>query len=184
MAAHPPEEMHTGGVVLRRTRVDDAEEVNDAVTKSLEHLRPWMSWASAPGATDVDHHRGRLAENDRLWDAGESFEYTFRDADDGTLLGLGGLMRRIGEGGLEIGYWVHVDHVGKGVATKAAGLLADAGFTVDGVDRVEIHCDEANGPSARVPAKLGFTLERVVDDPPVAPAEIGREMQWVRRAPW
>lgn len=181
MAARPPEELRSDTVILRRTKASDAQEVVDAVTKSLDHLRPWMPWAALPDSTDLAFQRRRLAESDAHWDDGEAYEYVFRDAKDATLLGLGGLVPRIGPGALEIGYWVHVDHAGRGVATTAAGLMTAAGLTVDGVDRIEIHCDEANRASARVPEKIGYTLERTVDDEPTAPGEIGREMQWVRR---
>ncbi|MBV8949395.1 MAG: GNAT family N-acetyltransferase, partial [Actinobacteria bacterium] len=57
--------------------------------------------------------------------------------------------------------------------------LTDAAFGVDGIDRVEIHCDETNAASAGVPRRLGFALEAIVPRPPEAPAETGREMVWV-----
>lgn len=66
-------------------------------------------------------------------------------------------MARIGPGGLEIGYWVHVAHTGRGVATAAAAAITAAAFTLPGIDRVEIHHDVLNLASGRVPAKLGYT---------------------------
>jgi len=39
----PPEVIEHGPVTLRRFRGDDL----DAVTESLDHLRPWLPWAAA-----------------------------------------------------------------------------------------------------------------------------------------
>jgi RimJ/RimL family protein N-acetyltransferase len=71
------------------------------------------------------------------------------------IIGCCGLDARVGVGGLEIGYWVHLDHIGRGGATAVAGGLTDAAFRLRGVDRVEFHCDAANLRSAGIPPKLG-----------------------------
>ena len=52
---------------------------------------------------------------------------------------------------LEIGYWVHVDHLQKGYATEMARILTSAAFTVPGIERVEIHHDKANTRSGAIP---------------------------------
>ncbi len=64
---------------------------------------------------------------------------------------------RIGAGASEIGYWVHVEHVGHGLATEATAALARVGFGHLGLRRIEIHCDPHNTASAAIPRKLGFT---------------------------
>src|SRR5258708_19942087 len=66
-------------------------------------------------------------------------------------------MARIGDGGLEIGYWVHPAYTGRGVATAASGALTEAALALPAVDRVEIHHDLLNLASERVPAKLGYS---------------------------
>jgi RimJ/RimL family protein N-acetyltransferase len=60
---------------------------------------------------------------------------------------------------LEIGYWVHLDHIGRGGATAVAGGLTDAAFRLRGVDRVEFHCDAANLRGAAIPPMLGYRLD-------------------------
>jgi RimJ/RimL family protein N-acetyltransferase len=74
-------------------------------------------------------------------------------------LGSTGLHTRRGPQAREIGYWIHVDHVGQGYATEASAALTKVAFKIDGMDRVEIHCDPANLASAAVPKKLGYTHE-------------------------
>jgi len=49
------------------------------------------------------------------------------------------------------------------------------------VDRVEIHCDAANAPSAAIARKLGYRLDRIEERQPEAAGESGRLMIWVRR---
>src|SRR6185503_3267255 len=66
---------------------------------------------------------------------------------------------RLGEGGLEIGYWLAADEVGQGYATETSGALTRVGLELLGVDRIEIRVDPANEVSERVPAKLGFSRE-------------------------
>jgi RimJ/RimL family protein N-acetyltransferase len=88
-------------------------------------------------------------------------------------------MHRMGPGTLEIGYWVHVAHTGRGVATAAARLLTAAAGRIDGVATVWIVCDEANVRSAAVPRRLGYRLDRV-DSMDVTPAAgTGRAQRWV-----
>jgi ribosomal-protein-serine acetyltransferase len=58
----------------------------------------------------------------------------------------------VGDGGLEIGYWVHGDWTGRGIATDAAVALTDAALGLPGIDWVEIYHDAANVASGRIPA--------------------------------
>jgi RimJ/RimL family protein N-acetyltransferase len=94
-------------------------------------------------------------------------------------------MRRIAKDGLEIGYWVHPEFVGRGFATRAAEALTTLGLRLPGVTHIEIHHDKANLASARVPLKLGFEMvgEHTVEA--AAPAETGVNVIWrMDRAGW
>lgn len=107
-----------------------------------------------------------------------SCHYGIFDAE-GTLLGAIGLHDRVGPRTLELGYWCHVSHTGRGVITRAADALTRIALTLPGIDRIEIHCDEANIRSAAVPRRLGYRLDRVEPREVRAPAETGRGMFWV-----
>jgi len=180
---HPPERMQTAsGAVLRRVRSSDAEAFAEAVSESLEHLRHWMPWA-VPVATETSVQRDRLVMADASWADGSDYEFAILPADERRIIGGCGLMRRIGPGAIEIGYWVHVDHTQRGHATAAARALTEAAWTLPDVGRVEIHCDEANVASAAVPARLGYRLDRIEHDKPQAPAVSGRSMIWIAEPP-
>ena len=160
--ARPDELIEHGPVTLRRYREDDVDAVFDAVTESLDHLRPWMPWAAEYSRQAAEEY---LDGSVRSWEDGT--EYNYAILAEGALAGSAGLMARVGPGGLEIGYWVHRDWTGRGLATAATEAVVDQAFRLPGVDRVEIIHDELNVPSGKIPRKLGFTeIDRRPLDPP------------------
>jgi len=165
-------------LVLRRVRSADAGELAAAVSASMDHLRPWMPWAT-PEAADPRTQRVRVAEADEMWAAGTDYIYSVFTADEDELVGAIGLHRRVGDGGIEIGYWIAERHTRRGFGTAAAEALTLVALGLPGVRRVEIHCDEANTASAAIPRKLGYRLDRVTAHEPEAPGESGRRMIWV-----
>jgi RimJ/RimL family protein N-acetyltransferase len=173
----PPEIVDADVVVLRRLTADDAGALSTAATESLEHLAPWMPWAT-PVGTSIGAQHERLAGPDAVWTTTSGYEYG-AFLPDGVLVGGCGLHRRIGPSALEIGYWVHVDHTRAGIATACAGALTAVGFALRGVERMEIHCDEANVASAAVPPKLGYRLTGRIEHEPEAPGEVGSRLVWV-----
>lgn len=182
MKPAPPERIDLGDVVLQRVRAEHAAAIARAVAESIDHLRPFMPWANED-STDVAFQQNRIASLQHQWARGENYEYVLLARDEVRVLGSFGLMSRRGRGTLEIGYWVHVDEAGRGLATRAAAALTDAALRVRGVKKVLVYCDEANAASAAVPRKLGFHLERVEEASPSAPAETGRQLVWVRDCP-
>jgi RimJ/RimL family protein N-acetyltransferase len=181
MDFHPPDELRGASVTLRRYRLTDAAAVKDAIAVSLESLKPWMPWAqSAP--TDVSV-MSFLEPSVRLWGGDAPANYAITLADSGRYVGGCGLMPRIGPGALEVGYWVHAAYHRRGLATESARLLTNAALVLPGVQRVEIHCDERNIPSASVARTLGFRLDRVVQDVLDAPDKTGRSIIWITQQP-
>jgi RimJ/RimL family protein N-acetyltransferase len=177
----PPDRVDAGMLVLRRASAEDAEPLAAAVGASLDHLRPWMPWAT-PDAADPRSQRVRVAEADEMWELGTDYIFSVINAEDGALAGAIGLHRRVGDGGIEIGYWIAAQQTRRGFGTAAAGALTSVALGLPGVKRVEIHCDEANVASAAIPRKLGYRLDRIDDHEPEAPGETGRRMIWVREA--
>jgi RimJ/RimL family protein N-acetyltransferase len=172
----PPEVFGSGPVELRRWRLTDAELCLRLVTESLDHLRPWMPWATPD--YDQAATQAFLQRCEDEWTTRTGYQYLI--LDDGVPAGSAGLMARIDPGGLEIGYWVHRAHTGHGVATAAAAALTDVALALPGIDHVEIHHDQLNLASERVPAKLGYAH---VDTRPEtrfdrAPADSGIAKVW------
>ena len=166
-----------GGLVLRRWRSRDAKALSRAVSGERR----------APATVDGVDRRGagaargppraRFAEWERDWSRGgdELFLGVFLD---GQVAGGCGLHRRIGDDGLEIGYWIHLAYRAARAGHARGELLTDAAFTVPGITHVEIHHDKANRASGGVPRKLGFHWVGEAPDEPEAPADLGIEWRW------
>jgi RimJ/RimL family protein N-acetyltransferase len=183
MSSAPPKALRLDDShLLRQFRIGDSKALALAVSESLDHLRPWMPWADQE-STDERFQRQRLRGVQHKAASGDEWQYGLFPADESRVLGSFGLMTRQGPGSIEIGYWVHVDEIGHGLATLASGALTDVSLALDGITTVYIRCDEQNVRSAAVPRRLGFTLEETLLRAPEAPGESGRLMIWSRREP-
>jgi RimJ/RimL family protein N-acetyltransferase len=167
--------------VLRCWTEADAPLLDEAIRANLDHLRPWMPWAHHE-PEPMERRTARLRRFRRRFEAGDDFTYGIFDHDEKSVLGGAGLHRRIGAGAIEIGYWIHVDHVGQGLATEAAAALTRVGFCVLGLGRIEIHCEVANAVSAAVPARLGYTHQVTIPGQVTTAATAPRDMMvWTMR---
>lgn len=162
-------------LVLRSWTEDDAPALSRAIAASVEHLRPWMAWAADEPHDDL--WRRQLIRGWRQ-EAAAGGDETFGMWLGDQVVGACGLHRRIGPGGLEIGYWVHAAFTRQGLATEAARRLRDDALARPGIDHVEIHHDRANVASGRVAAAAGFTLVGERSRSRDAPAQEGVELQW------
>jgi ribosomal-protein-serine acetyltransferase len=160
---------------LRRWNVRDARAMHDAVLHNLDHLRPWMPWV-ADEPLSPGQRRALLRRWRRHWKSRRDFHFGMFLADG--VAGSCGLHNRLGPRSLEIGYWVHVDHVGHGWATRAAAGLTTIGLRMPSIEWIEIHHDEANAASRRIPEKLGYRLVARQHDKVQAPAETGVSWIW------
>jgi RimJ/RimL family protein N-acetyltransferase len=181
MPSVPPAELHGPTVTLRQYRLTDRDALFEAIATSHAHLQRWMPWAQAP-PTD-ESVLAFLIPAVVNFGASHAADYAITVAGSGRFAGGCGLLPRIGPGALEIGYWLDVRCVGQGLATEAVALLTDAALAIDDVNRVEIHCDQANVRSAAVPERLGYRLDRIEDDEVAVPGETGRSMIWVATTP-
>ncbi len=171
----PPDRLRHADVELRRWRAADADLAFRLVSESLEHLAPWMPWAVE--SYGPDDSRDYLERCEESWADGSAFQYLILAG--GAPAGSAGLMARIGDGGMEIGYWVHPAYTGHGVATAASAALTEAAFALPGIDRVEIHHDILNLASERVPAKLGYVaIGTTTTRFDLAPGDSGTTRVW------
>ncbi|MEU2396365.1 GNAT family protein [Streptomyces sp. NPDC007369] len=159
---------------LRRWHMSDVDALERAIHESRDHLAHWMPWAAG---ADREHVVGFLARNQEQWESRQTFGYAI--TSDGVVVGTCCLMRRSTDS-LDIGYWLHPEWTGRGLATTATAALVDQGFQLTGIDHVEIHHDAANSASEAVARRLGFTeIERVeVPEGPATPGEVGVDVVW------
>lgn len=164
--------------MLRRHAPDDVAALSRAIAESREHLLPWMAWAAHEPQSDVQRAQ-RISDWRASWDAATNFSMAMVDpADETRIIGGTGLHPRGGPRTIEIGYWVHADWVGRGVATEASQLLTTAALDLDAFDAVEICHDRANRASGAVPRKLGYRLVEEFAHSRDAPAHTGWFWRW------
>jgi RimJ/RimL family protein N-acetyltransferase len=154
----PPYRIETARLVIRCYEPTDGAALREAVTESIDHLRPWMPWIRfEPQSLEQRVEFCRRARAD--FDADVNYTYGVFDRAELRLLGGTGLHQRGGEGSLEIGYWIRSDALRHGIATEIAAVLTRAAFEHALADRVDVQIDPDNERSMGVPQKLGFTHE-------------------------
>lgn len=136
----------------------EAPQVHELIQGNRAHLDRWLRWSSS--IQTLQHTADLIDTFARKQAAGDGFH-------------LGIWRRGRLAGGLvcwyihrqnrnaELGYWLGADSVGRGLATRAAGLGVRHLFEVEKLNRVEMLCGVENRASRRVAERLGFQLEGV-----------------------
>lgn len=170
----PPSDVRSTRLVIRVWQRHDADRLAEAIDRSREHLQPWMPWARRPStAADIAE---LIASWNADWQRGGDVAYGLFVGD--TIVGSCGLHRRGRPGTIDIGYWVHVDHIGQGYASEAGVALTDLACDLSGIHTVRIEHDQANTRSGAVPRRLAFSLVAVGTRPAEAPGEVGIRRTW------
>jgi len=164
-----PPTLAGGGVLLRRYSTADAAAVHQAATESVAEVAPYETWC---------HEGYTLAEAsdysggwEQAWERGTAYYYAVTDPATGRYLGSCGLCpveREHATAGL--GFWVRTAETRRGVATTAARLVAEAGFSHLGLNRIELLIAVRNAASRRVAEKLGAAYEGTLRKRLVLPA--------------
>src|SRR5262245_43272518 len=142
------------GLCLRPFQDSDAEAFAEAARESVATVGRWMTWC----------HSEYTAEEARQWFAvctqalaeKSAFDFGVFSADGTELLGGAGLnqfnkLRNF----CNLGYWVRESQQRQGIATRAVRALANFGFSVLGLTRIEIVVADGNEPSNAVARKAG-----------------------------
>ena len=159
----PPYRIETARSVVRCYNPVDAPLLTNAISQNLEHLRPWMPWIENEPES-VEEKAQRLRSFRSKFDLDKDYTFGVFSPDETGLIGSTGLHTRIGAQVFEIGYWVASAHANRGLATEVAAALVKVAFEICKIERIEIRCDANNVASARIPEKLGFTLDATLRD--------------------
>ena len=144
---------------VRNFRDSDAAELAACTASAAVHLREWLAWGWKEPQS-VQEKRDLIAgfEANRAL-AGDCFCGIWLNAADASLVGGAGLHPRGSElppGHVELGYWLHPDHTGRGLAGEATALLIRAAFAVFGYETVELRIRPDNTKSEALAERLGF----------------------------
>jgi ribosomal-protein-serine acetyltransferase len=132
-----------------------AEELYALITRNRDHVRPWLPWADRNQTVEevrgfIQHALGEFAR-------GESIACAI--FHQGRIVGGIGSNTDLNNSIASIGYWIGVEHQGKGLITRCVRSLSDYLFREYKLERVEIRCQQENARSRAIPVKLGFKEE-------------------------
>lgn len=146
-------------IQLRTYQPEDTAELFNAVDKSRQHLRKWLSWVDS--TTKPDHSANFIQQS--LADQHNQRAVTLGIFYDRHIIGGIGLhnwdhyLKKA-----EIGYWITKEYEGKGIITKCTARFIDIIFEKIGLNKVELHFMPHNKRSAAVAERLGAKIEGVI----------------------
>jgi RimJ/RimL family protein N-acetyltransferase len=174
-----PSPLQVGEYIVRKYEPADAEALVIAVTESCEHLRPWMPWIKFEPQS-VNQREELIRLWNQAWEDRTEFVMGIFLGDQ--VVGGTGLHLRGDDNTVEIGYWIHVVYIGKGIATRVSDALTLEAIRLwPEIDTVVIVHDEANTASGKVPARLGFEHVLTGQREPEAPGESGVMCRWEKK---
>ncbi|MGZ4688466.1 MAG: GNAT family N-acetyltransferase [Acidimicrobiia bacterium] len=148
-------------VEVRPPTERDIDEIFAGIRESLPELLTWMAWSHPEYARSETVDWVRSTE--QAWIDGTEYSFAIVEHSTSAVLGTCGLngIDRVNRWA-NLGYWVRTPATGRGVATRAATLVAGFGFADLGLDRIEILAATGNAPSQRVAERVGATREGVL----------------------
>eukprot|EP01132_Coremiostelium_polycephalum_P008528 gene8528-10483_t len=111
---------------------EDVLKFIESIRVSLDHLSPWMPWTTTHQQQN-DPNEDEFIKNkielltffSEQFELGHDYTYAIFDKNELELIGSSGLHPRIEpkDEAMEIGYWINVNHVNKGIATEVVKVL-------------------------------------------------------------
>lgn len=165
-----------GALTLRSWRTQDAAEIVRCCARDEEITR-WLD--AIPQPYTPQHARLYIRFTVDAWRDGTAAPFAIEDGTTGALLGSVSVRwvdrdARVAE----VGYWIRAEARGRGVATRAATLVARYAFHELGAERLQLRAEAQNEASQRVAEKAGFTREGVLRSAGWSTRQ-GRRLDWV-----
>jgi len=150
--------LETERLILRRATAEDGEFI-----LALLNDPAWIRFIGDKGVRNLDAARDYITKTligmyERL---GFGLYLTARK-DDGTPVGVCGLIKRDSLPDVDIGFAFLPDFRGRGYAYEAAAAVLAYGQSAFGLSRIVAITTPDNDDSARLLERLGFKFERVV----------------------
>jgi ribosomal-protein-serine acetyltransferase len=133
----------------------DAEELYELIDSNRARLGCWLPWAAEQTLADTRAFIRRAREQSA---ANDGFQMAILcEQELAGVIGYHGI--DWGRRSTSLGYWLGVEHEGRGTATQAVRVLTGHALTVWRLNRVEIRAAVANQRSRAIPERLGFRHE-------------------------
>ncbi|MDP4084363.1 MAG: GNAT family N-acetyltransferase [Bacillota bacterium] len=156
-----PDSFYTERLKIRSPRHGDGKAVFEAISASLNELKPWMPWAHK-NQTEQDVECNVRSAHAKFLTREDLRLHIFLK-NTGQFIAASGLHRINWDvPKFEIGYWIDTRYSGNGYMTEAVQGITCLAFQTLHANRVEIRCDAKNVKSRAIPEKLNFVLEGIL----------------------
>ena len=151
----PQPELSSPRLRLREVRDDDAAALF-AIHSDARVMRYW----SYPAWTELAQAEQKIADIQRQRRELDMLVWAIADADTDLLIGSSAIFYMdLTQARAEIGYSLHPDWQGRGLASEALQLVLGYVFNELGLRRIEADIDPRNLPSCRLVERFGFVRE-------------------------
>ena len=148
------------GFVLRTFQPGDGAALAEALNRSYEHIRRFMSWAQP--VEDPVECELRVRRFHARYLLHEDFIVGIFDPSETRVLGGTGFHLREGpltDGRCEAGMWIRGDEAGRGLGRRVLAAMIEWAWEEWPFHRVSWHCSVENVASCKVAEACGLTLE-------------------------
>ncbi len=145
-------------IILYRIREKNAPVIFSCIDESRDFLRKWLPWVDETRQEeDTVKYIRRV-----VYSRAPGKELVFEIWHMGSFAGLIGLTRVDPVNNkAEMGYWLGLNAVGKGIMIRSCMALIDHAFDKLQLNKLQIRCASENTPSCNIPKQLGFTFEGI-----------------------
>ena len=151
----PQPELSSPRLHLREVRADDAPALF-AIHSDPQVMRYW----SYPAWTELEQAEQKIADIQRQRRELDMLVWAIADADSDLLIGSSAIFHMdLAQARAEIGYSLHPDWHGRGLASEALQLVLGHAFNELELRRIEADIDPRNQPSCRLVERFGFVRE-------------------------
>lgn len=149
----PP--IETPRLLLRAMKVTDAADMFDYARR--EDVTRYLTWTPHP---DVGYTREYLTYVGQRYRTGDFFDWSILHTESGRMIGTCGFTRfDFSSDSAEIGYVLHPDYRGRGLATEAVNAVISFGFERLKLHRIEAKYIRGNEASRRLMERVGMEFE-------------------------
>lgn len=141
---------------VNKASIELAKEIFETVDNNREYLAMWLPWVKY--TQTVEDSLKYLFEIDEETKKGNKVNYgIFLDKKYIGQIGVFDIDKE--NKSCEIGYWLSAKYGRKGFMSEALSLLEKELFVNQGMNRIQIKCDERNKASASVAVKGKYKLD-------------------------